>query len=68
LFVSPFRPTHQNRRDPKKFIALFSMKKYFFKDISFIRIIHELGEYILKALSLIIDQQTSTLVKNIAYE
>jgi hypothetical protein len=43
LFVSPFRPTYQNRRDPKNFIASFDD---FFKDIFFISIINELGEYI----------------------
>jgi hypothetical protein len=32
LFVSPFRPTNQNRRDPKNFIALYMIKflKIFF--------------------------------------
>jgi hypothetical protein len=29
LFVSPFRPTHKNRRDSKKFIASFDAKLFF---------------------------------------
>jgi hypothetical protein len=44
-------------------ILLPCLMKTYFLDIFFISIIHELGEYILN-----IDQQTSVLVKNIAYE
>jgi hypothetical protein len=45
LFVSPFRPTHQNHRDPKNFIASSDEKKNF-NIFFFIPNIHELGECI----------------------
>ena len=67
MFVSPFRPTHQNRRDPKNVLPhLMKLKKKY--SVHSCYVYTWMRWMYLITLLLNIYQQTSTLVKNNAYE